>query len=629
MGCKKGYESVRNDDEPDVTASDTDSPERALHRTSQEETSEAGGLMTLVEKGRVFWPVIWPVGSHALQLSLLLTFTITVIIRPIEVWMTQNLGLVIDNLREAEDWHGIYPSILFWSISKLLLSRLGLQNLRTFHWMKVTTHRQQRLQEIVHEKIMSLDSSHHLSVDPHDTLNTADLGNGVDQVLDSVLLTIIPSLATLFSAVPVIAQICGPWMVLVLLNFIILYGIIIKQFATVMSRIYSGWLSSSNTNKRHYQDSISGWKTLANFNQIESQVALGKEHLATRFTHHWAYLAKWFLYEVSDEVLLFLTFFTGVYLVINRIIYDGGTVGDLSTYLICWGFLLTPIRSLKQETKTFLEKLQNTDRLWRILKSKPSIKKQKTLEFERGTVEFKDVSYGYGGDVILKNFSHTFAAGTKTAIVGPSGCGKSTIFHLLMGHGKPHSGKILIDGQDIAEVDEVSLRKNVAIMEQTPYVFNKTFRDILRLARDIATDEDIDEACRKSCFDEVVAKKDPTGYETPAGVNGQNLSGGEKQRLGLASIFLRHPRILLLDEATSALDTSTEAEVMRNIDTDFEGRTIIESAHRLSSIQTANNIIVMGANGGTIVEQGTHGELLKAKGIYWKMWEQHIGKHVQ
>jgi ATP-binding cassette subfamily B protein len=235
-----------------------------------------------------------------------------------------------------------------------------------------------------------------------------------------------------------------------------------------------------------------------------------------------------------------------------------------------------------------------------------------------GEIEFENVTFGYQDDQpVLNNLSLRAAGGKTLAIVGPSGAGKSTIVALVLGFYKPQTGRILIDGQDVALLNRKSLRGSIAYVSQQPYLFEGSVRDNIRYGRADATDAEVEAAARLAEADEFIRQM-PLGYDTPLGENGSTVSGGQRQRLSIARAIVRNAPILLLDEATSALDTESERKVKIALEGLMKNRTTIVIAHRLSTIETADLILVM--DEGRIVESGSHAALMKRKnGAYARL----------
>ncbi|EEX16355.1 ABC transporter, ATP-binding/permease protein [Citreicella sp. SE45] len=235
-----------------------------------------------------------------------------------------------------------------------------------------------------------------------------------------------------------------------------------------------------------------------------------------------------------------------------------------------------------------------------------------------GVVQFDDVRFGYeDARPILKGVSLTVGAGQNVALVGPSGSGKSTIGRLLFRFYDVQGGAIRIDGQDLREVTQESLHAAIGVVPQDTVLFNDTIRYNIGYGRDGATEEEIVAAARAAQIHDFIRSL-PEGYDTQVGERGLKLSGGEKQRVGIARTLLKNPPILLLDEATSALDTETEAEIQTALKRAGEGRTVITIAHRLSTIADADRIVVL--EKGLVVEEGTHEALLAREGRYAQLW---------
>ncbi len=225
-----------------------------------------------------------------------------------------------------------------------------------------------------------------------------------------------------------------------------------------------------------------------------------------------------------------------------------------------------------------------------------------------GEVRFEHVSFAYhAGTPVLENVSFTAAAGRTTAIVGGSGAGKTTLVALLQRFFDPSEGRIVVDGQDIASVTKQSLRRSIAYVSQQPYLFEGTIRDNIRYGRPGATDAEVEEAARVAQAEDFILRQ-PRGYDTMVGENGVTLSGGQRQRLSIARAIVRNAPILVLDEATSALDNESEARVQAALAEVMKERTTIVIAHRLSTVISADHIVVLAH--GQLVEEGTHRELI-------------------
>jgi len=244
---------------------------------------------------------------------------------------------------------------------------------------------------------------------------------------------------------------------------------------------------------------------------------------------------------------------------------------------------------------------------------------KKELKDTKGTIEFKDVDFKYTKDEqkVLNNLNLIIKPHQKIAIVGKSGNGKSTVFNLLLRYFDPTKGTITIDGINIKNLSEESLRKNISIIRQSPFLFNMSIIDNLKLVKPDASLEEIKEVCKKAYIDEYIESL-PNGYETIIGEGGINLSGGQKQRLAIARTLLINTKVILFDEATSALDNKSQEYIKRTIDSLVKDHTIIIVAHRLSTIKDADIINVI--DKGNLVASGTHDHLLKNSNVYKELY---------
>lgn len=271
--------------------------------------------------------------------------------------------------------------------------------------------------------------------------------------------------------------------------------------------------------------------------------------------------------------------------------------------------------------------LTDSERLLVLLQTKPSVTDKPTaypLELKSGEVVFKDVDFAYDPrKQTLSKVSFIAKPGMTVALVGETGGGKSTLMKLLYRYYDINGGSIRIDGQDIRDVTLDSLRDSFGLVPQDPALFNTTLMENLRYAKLDAADEDIMEACRAACIHDKIMQF-PDKYNSKVGERGVKLSGGEMQRVAIARAILRDPKIVLLDEATSMIDAETEAEIQKALRQLTAGRTTFVVAHRLSTIQHADLILVIG--GGRIIECGNHEELFRQNGKYVSLWSKQMSK---
>src|ERR1700683_4836515 len=258
----------------------------------------------------------------------------------------------------------------------------------------------------------------------------------------------------------------------------------------------------------------------------------------------------------------------------------------------------------------------------------PDPKDARALKVRAGRIEFKSVSFGYGRETgVLQNFNLTIQPGEKIGLVGRSGAGKSTVVNLLLRFFDLEGGAIVIDGQDISDLTQESLRSQISVVTQDTSLLHRSIRANIRYGRPTAGIEEIERAAKLAhAHDFILDLEDwygRRGYDAHVGERGVKLSGGHRQRIAIARVILKNAPILVLDEATSALDSEVEAAIHESLDTLIAGKTVIAIAHRLSTIARMDRLVVL--DRGYIVEQGSHEELLRHNGHYASLWRRQSG----
>jgi len=297
----------------------------------------------------------------------------------------------------------------------------------------------------------------------------------------------------------------------------------------------------------------------------------------------------------------------------------------IANAIVLFSYRHNLLTNLMQKTGDLLTELKSfnisSKRVFSILENKEFKKEKfgkKHLKKVNGTFEFKKVHFGYNQNEVLKGLSFKVNANETVAFIGKSGAGKTTIFSLLCKLYDINDGQIKIDNVDIKELDEESIRNNITIISQNPYIFNMSINDNLKLVKENITEEEIKRACKLACLDEYIESL-PDKYDTVVGEGGVTLSGGQRQRLAIARAFIQETAIILFDEATSALDNETQAKIQQAINNLKENYTILIIAHRLSTIINSDRILVI--DDGKIVGEGNHKKLLKTNKIYKKLYE--------
>lgn len=325
-----------------------------------------------------------------------------------------------------------------------------------------------------------------------------------------------------------------------------------------------------------------------------------------------------------------LIYLAGGYLII-RLNDTAVTVGTITATVSMINRLYRPVESLLNVSVDLTRSMALFTRIFSYLDMEPDVKNRDNPvkpSFSSGaTIKYDHVYFRYSEDVpLIEDMSFEVPSGKMYAIVGPSGSGKSTVVNLLPRLYDVLEGSVRINGINVKDIDLTYLRSNIGVVTQEAYMFNGTIRDNLLFAKSDATQEELENACRIANIHDFIISQ-PDGYETQVGNRGLKLSGGEKQRLSIARVILKDPKILILDEATSSLDSISESSIQSALDILMKGRTSIVIAHRLSTILQADRILVI--SDGKIAEEGDHEELIAMNGVYKQLYETQFRKVIE
>jgi len=404
-----------------------------------------------------------------------------------------------------------------------------------------------------------------------------------------------------------------------------LMTIIIVPFMTFLVSRYGAQMTETwrrlfgqvgNFNAR-IEESIGGIRVVKAFaNEAHEKKLFASDNENYRTTKLKAYrimTASLTLSYLSTRLIQIIVMIAGTWYVVNGQLSYGGFVG----FLLLVEVFFRPVAKITSVLESYPKGIAGFKRFTQLIDTAPDIVVRpdaQTVEHLRGDICYRDVVFGYTpASKILNGINLEIKAGETLAFVGPSGAGKTTLCSLLPRFYELDSGSITIDGMDIRDMTQASLRNNIGIVQQDVFLFGGSIRENIAYGKLDATEAEIREAARQARLDEVIDAL-PMGMDTVIGERGVKLSGGQKQRLSIARIFLKNPPILILDEATSALDTATEQAIQQSLAELSQGRTTLVIAHRLATIQNADRIIVVDRDG--IIEQGTHDALLALQGRY-------------
>lgn len=372
------------------------------------------------------------------------------------------------------------------------------------------------------------------------------------------------------------------------------------------------------------EGSISGIRTTKAYNNSEKEKEKFEEGNVDFIN------ARYKAYKAMGQFHASTSFITDIFNVI--VLIAGGYFffkghigfGDYSAFIVSVNMFLGPVMTLINFMEQYQNGVTGFERFLEVLDAEPEKDSEGAVDAGvlRGEIEFRGVTYAYDENHdVLHNIDLKIEEGKTVALVGPSGGGKTTVCHLIPRFYDIETGEILIDGKPAESYTRESIRRNIGIVQQDVYLFNSTIRDNILYGRPDASEEEVIEAAKKAGIHEYITTLE-NGYDTVVGERGVRLSGGQKQRLSIARIFLKNPPILILDEATSALDNATEILIQNALNELCRGRTTLIVAHRLSTVQGADEIVVV--SDGKISERGTHAELLEKEGIYASLYRSHL-----
>lgn len=404
--------------------------------------------------------------------------------------------------------------------------------------------------------------------------------------------------------------------VFAILPFILLYAITQRKR---MSKAFKETRVKTGDVNATLENSIAGMRVTKSFcTEKEELEKFNKSNDIFRHAREAAYKVMAFYFSgmflFIDLLELTVLIVAGYFTYMNYI-----NIGDFAAYLLYVKMFIQPIRKLINFTEQYQNGMTGFERFTEIINEETEKEIDNPIELTcvAGNIDIENVSFTYEDDnEVFKNLSLSIQAGKTVALVGPSGGGKTTLCNLIPRFFEFTEGDIKIDGTSVKDVSLNSLRKNIGVVAQDVFLFTGTIKENIVIGKSNASDEEVISACKKARIHDFIMTL-PKGYDTYVGERGVKLSGGQKQRISIARIFLKNPPIMILDEATSALDNVTEYEIQKSLEELGKNRTNLVVAHRLSTIQNADEIIVLTPNG--IEERGTHKELIQKDGVYSKL----------
>jgi ATP-binding cassette, subfamily B, heavy metal transporter len=591
---------------------------------------ESSGWQTI----RKVAPYLWPKGQRGIRARVVFAL-VTVVISKLATVATPFFfkaavdGLAPENPAQQAEFlliAGPVALTLFYGVMRL--AGVGFTQLRDGVFARVG---QRALRQLALETFRHI---HSLSLGYHITRKTGGLSRiiergvkGVDFLMRFLLFSIIPLVLELGLVLVILWAAFGFWYLLVVAATIFVYVAFTFKVTEMRVQIRKRMNERDTDANQKAIDSLLNFETVKYFNAEEREARRYDESMAgyeeaavkTGVSLSWLNFGQSFLMTVGLVAVMVMA---------ARGVQAGTfTVGDfvmVNAYMIQ---ITMPLNFLGTVYREIRQALVDMAAMFGLLQEPAEIRDRpdaKPLAVTGGRIEFRKVSFAYNTERgILHCLDLTVEPGQTVAVVGPSGSGKSTIGRLLFRFYDPQSGRVLIDGQDLRDVTQSSIRAEIGMVPQDTVLFNDTIGYNIAYGRPSATQDEVEEAARAAQIHAFIASL-PDGYNTTVGERGLKLSGGEKQRVGIARTLLKDPPILLLDEATSALDSETERGIQSSLRDMGVGRSVIVIAHRLSTVVEADRIVVL--EKGRVVEQGTHELLLARGGRYASMWTRQVSE---
>lgn len=594
----------------------------------------------LVKRNSTNWEIlstlltyVWPKNDFGTKARVILALSLLLAGKLLNVQVPFFFKAVVDRMNDVASqpldlanpntvWVVAGASILGYGVARIGAS--AFSELRNAVFANVAQRSIRKIARSVFTHLLNLDLSWHLSRQTGGLTRAIDRGTkGISFLLSSIVFHIVPTALEISLVCGILSIKCGP-------SYASVAGLTMLAYAWFTIRTTS-WRTHfrRDANLADQRGATTSLESLLNYESVKyfnnEQHEIQKYDSALQNYEKASVRVSTSLAALnSGQNAIFSTSLTIMMLLTAHGILTGTmTVGDLVMVNQLVFQLSLPLNFLGSVYRELRQSLVDMETMFNLQKQQQKIcdkPNASVLPPVRGDIRFENVTFGYHpGRPILKNCSFTIPAGQKTALVGPSGCGKSTIFRLLFRFYEPQTGKIYIDDNDISQFSLESVRKAIGVVPQETALFNSSIWDNLKYGKLAASDEEVRRAAHLARVDHVVEQL-PDGFDTIVGERGLMISGGEKQRLAIARMLLKDPRIMFFDEATSSLDSHTETELMRNINTLLRdmSRTSIFIAHRLRTVEDADHILVL--DHGHVVERGTHEALLDKHGLYYDLW---------
>jgi ABC-type transport system involved in Fe-S cluster assembly fused permease/ATPase subunit len=623
-----GYGAISQVKSDNDEEEETPAPDKELREQQAKRLEEQGGWYGYLKSFMVFLPYLWPKDDWRVMTCLFLRLVHVVQGRALNLLEPRQLGIITNKLHLGATTMP-WKDLGLWMLYRWMNSYGGFGLIDNFADAVISNSAFERITVLAYQHVMSLSMDFHSAKDSGEVLKAVEQASSLNSLIELVFFEVCPIMLDLVIAMYYVTTLFDAYLAFIILFMGAAYVWLGFFFTTISQPKRRKYVEKQRMESTTVNETVHNWQTVAYFNRGDYERERYRTNIRSTISAHYQYYFRSMGGHAAQDLLMTFGFTACCAFAISRIITGEKPVGNLITFIMYWSTMMSPLYVMSYSYRHISSSLIDAERLLQLLNTKPTVADKENaqdLVVTEGKVEFQGIDFAYDErKKIIKDVNFSAEGGQTIAFVGETGGGKSTILKLLFRFYDVMNGCVLIDGQDVRSVTLSSLREALGLVPQDPALFNQTIRQNVRYAKLDATDAEIEDACRAAAIhDDIVSF--PDGYNSKVGERGVRLSGGQLQRIAIARVLLKDPKIVMLDEATSAIDSAIEAQIQEAFRKLSKGRTTFVIAHRLSTIVEANQILVV--DKGEIIERGTHGELLELGGKYCELWtKQTAGTH--
>ncbi|KAI9314851.1 hypothetical protein BX666DRAFT_1964047 [Dichotomocladium elegans] len=592
------------------------------------------GFSNFFSKMRKLMPYIWPHKSTWLQILVVVCFSLMLLGLVVNALTPLQIGRVVDSLGAGKGTF-LWGAVLGYVGLRFLQGGSGLiQSMQNWLWIPIGQYTTREVSVRMFSHLHSLSLQFHINRKTGEVLRVMDRGtSSIVQLLSQILFQVLPALANILVAVVLFWFYFSPIFGVIVFVTMSLYLFVTITLTEWRTKYRRTMIELDNNARTKAVDSLLNFETVKYYGAEAFEIRRYQDAIIEYQKADWMSSSSLNILNLAQNAVISAGLLAGCLMFAWEVSEGNLSAGDFVAFNTYMMQLYAPLHFFGTYYRMIQQNFIDMEKMLALFEEQQTVQDApgaKDIKVKEGHVVFDNVTFSYDPrQKALNGISFSIPKGATVALVGPSGGGKSTILRLLFRFYDPSAGHIYIDGQDIKQVTQESLRRNVGVVPQDTVLFNDTILYNIAYGKIDAPEDEIFNAAKAAQIHEKILSF-PDGYDTKVGERGLRLSGGEKQRVAIARTILKDPPIILLDEATSALDTTTERQIQQALSAMTKDRTTLVIAHRLSTIVNADLILVI--KDGRVVEQGTHEELIRQgtpmnggpEGVYYEMWQKQL-----